>query len=139
MAVTGIEELEAGRWIKKQVEAELGDAISGAWLDLIPEGAAFPAVKFNMQNTYDVRTVAQHIVMARLTFQVVATIDSESVMPLVDLSNRIFLALHKRSGTTDAARILSCIRIQPWGMTSNEQSHTFRSAGGIYELLVQSL
>lgn len=139
MSVTGVEELEAGRWIKKQVEAELGNAISGAWLDLIPEGANFPAVRFNMQNTFDVRAVAQEIIMSRLTFQVVAVIDSESVLPLVDLSNRIFLALHRRSGVTDSARILSCTRIQPWGSTENEQSHTFRSGGGIYELLVQSL
>jgi hypothetical protein len=139
VSVNGTEELEAGKWIKKQVEAELGSAISGAWLDLIPEGANFPAVKFNAQNRMDVRTVAQHIVFANITFQVVATIDNESVLPLVDLANRIFLALHRRSGTTETARILACTRIQPWGSMDNEQGHTFRSSGGIYELLVQSL
>ncbi len=139
MAVTGAEELEAGRWIKKQVEAELGDAISGAWLDVIPEGANYPAVRYNVQNRWDIRAVEQHIIMSRLTFQVVAVVSGEVVLPLVDLSNRIQLALHRRNGVTSTHRILTCHRTMPWGMTDAEQAHVFRSQGGIYELQIQSL
>lgn len=139
MSVNGTEELEAGLWIKKQVQAELGDTISGAWSDVIPEGARYPAVRFNVQNRIDVRTVGQHIVMARITFQVIAMVDGNEMKQLPDLANRIFAALHRKNGETNAARILSCVRIQPWGTAEIEQSHVFRGAGGIYELLVQSL
>lgn len=139
MSVNGAESLEAGKWIKKQVEAELGDAISGAWLDVIPEGANFPAVKFNVQNSMDVHTVAEHIVMTRLTFQVVAAIEDEKVLPLVDIVTRINLALHRRNGETSTHRILSCRRIQTINIPDIEQGRVFRMSGGIYELLVQSL
>ena len=138
MSVTGAEDLEAGRWIKKEVEAELGDAISGAWLDVIPEGANFPAVRFNIQNSMDVHTVAEHIVMTRLTFQVVAAIEDERVEPLVDLVTRINIALHRRNGETPTHRILSCRRIQTINLPDIEQGRVFRAKGGIYELLVQA-
>ncbi len=139
MAVNGAEELEAGRWIKKQVEAELGKAISGAWLDVIPEGAKLPAVRFSVQSRNDIRTVSQHIVMTRLVFQVIASVEGEKAVPLVDLAKRINLALHRKSGVTSNSRILACTRIQPFGMTDSEQAHVYRMAGGIYELFVQSL
>lgn len=139
MSVDGTEELEAGRWIKRQVEAELGDSISGAWLDLIPEGASLPAVRFNSQMQNDVATVSNHIIMTRFVFQVVGVIQDKKALPLVDISKRIFLALHGKSGVTSNARILSCERIEPFGQTETDTGVMYRTAGGLYELYVQSL
>jgi hypothetical protein len=137
MSVNGAEELEAGRWLKKQVEAELGDTISGVWSDVIPEGASFPAVKFNVQNSMDVHTVAEHIVMTRLTFQVTGVIEDEKLVELVDIVTRINIALHRRNGETSTHRILSCRRIQTINIPDIEQGRVFRMKGGIYEILIQ--
>ncbi len=139
MSVNGAEELEAGKWIKRQVEAELGDSISGCWLDVVPEGAAMPAAKMSRQASMDVRAVAQEIIMTRFVFQVVGVVEGEKAEPLVDLARRINLALHRKSGVTESARILACTRQQTFGMTDTSDPHVYRTSGGLYELYVQSL
>lgn len=132
-------EMEAGRWIKSTVKTALGDAISGAYLDMIPESKNLPAVRFQCQRRADLQEVAGHIIMSRLTFLVVATVQGESVGTLADLSAQIFGALHRQSGETDKARILQCTRMETYSSTDTEAADTFRHAGGMYEIYVQEL
>lgn len=132
-------EMEAGRWIKATVKLALGDRISGVYLDLIPESKNLPAVRMQCQRRSDLSEVAGHIIMSKLIFLVVATVQGESLSDAVGLSADIFAALHRANGVTDKARILQCTRVETYSSTDTEAADTFRHVGGMYEIYVQEL
>ena len=129
-------ELEAGRWIKKQIREH---ANLEAYMHVIPEQSGLPAVRWQVQWRDNVRVVAQHIIMTRLRVQVTVTIKGESAADLVAHVENIETALHRQNGETGKARSLACTYLEPYTYTENEGGDVYRHAGGVYEILVQSL
>lgn len=129
-------EHEAGRWIKARIEQETDLT---AWLDIIPEGADLPAVRFQVQSREDVVTVERHIVMTHLVFLVVCSVQGADLAELVGYAEDIHEALHRQSGATSKATILSCARTAPFGLTDVQGADVYRHAGGMYEIFAHDL
>jgi hypothetical protein len=138
MSLDGLAELEAGRWIKKQVEAETN---LKAYLDVLPEGTDFPAIRYEVYVPGDdVRVIDQHIVMTKVMFRVYVTIQGERItQSFIEAVADIHAALHRKRGETSNARIIACTRNSTYTRTENAGAEVFRHAGGLYELLVQDL
>lgn len=128
-------EYEVGRWIKAQIEGAPHGLT--AWLDLIPEGADLPAVRFQVQSRQDVRTVEQNNAMSRFLFLVVASVQGADLAELVGYAEDIHTALHRQNGTTSKATILACARVETFGMTDVQGVDVFRHGGGIYEIFAR--
>jgi hypothetical protein len=138
MSMDGLAELEAGRWIKSQVQAE---SSLGAYLDVIPEGTDFPAIRYEVYVPgVDLRLIDQHIVLTKVMFRVYVTIQGERItQSFIQAAADIHAALHRQRGETSNARIIACTRNSTYTRTENAGAEVFRHAGGLYELLVQDL
>jgi hypothetical protein len=140
MSENAFPELEAGRWVKAQVEAACDDRINGAFLDIIPENVNMPAVRYEVYTREDVRTSDQHIVWSRIVMRVFVTIQGERITPwMLTIAADIHACLHKNRGETTNARIVACTRLEPYGRTEQAGAEVFRHAGGLYEILVMGL
>jgi hypothetical protein len=129
-------EFEVGRWIKAQIEGQT-DLV--CWLDIIPESAHLPAVRFQTQSREDVVTVERHIALTRFIFLVVATVRGGDLAELVGFAEDIHEALHRQSGSTAKATILSCARTAPFVMTDVQGADVFRHGGGMYEVFAREI
>jgi hypothetical protein len=129
-------ELEAGAWVKSQVETYTD---MNAYLDVIPEGTDFPAVRYEVYTREGVRTVEQHIVWDRIVMRVYVTVQGERITPLVERASDLHAALHRARGETPAAQIIACTRLETYGNTEKVGGDIFRHAGGLYEILVMDL
>ena len=126
-----IDELEVGRWIKSTAEAATG---LKAYLDIIPEQAELPAIRFTFQMRHDVYTVEMHAPFTRYmaTVLVVADMETTPVATLRGHAVSLDGALHRAAGDVGEARILTCVRDGSFGLTEIEGSHTYRHAGAVW-------
>ena len=126
-----IDELEVGRWIKTRAEAATG---LKAYLDLIPEAAPLPAIRFSFQMRHDVYTVEMHAPFTRYMATVLVVADME-VTPVATLRGHavsLDASLHRAAGDVGQARILTCVRDGSFGLTETEGAHTYRHAGATW-------
>lgn len=128
-------ELEVGRWIKAQVE---GVTSKEAFLDYIPEGTPLPALRYQCRSRMDVMEVSGDRIMTTLRFQVFVTFQGEYITEdFVTTAGQIDEALHKQSGSTPNATILSCVRLETFGYTEVIGADVYRHHGGVFEIQAQ--
>lgn len=131
----GDEIFPAAKWIRAQV-GNLGGTISGAFLDVIPENAGLPAVRYHVQAPQDITVVSGTRVMTRILWLVVVVRQGLEVAPLVPIANALDAALHEQNGVADGYRI-ECVRQEPFNMMEPDDSGVqMRHAGGIYRTIV---
>lgn len=131
----GADYLSAAKWIAAQV-GNLGGTISGAFLDLIPEEAALPAVRFHVQAPADRSVVSGERVLVDIHWLVVVVRQGLEVAPLVPLAAALDQALHLQEGVADGYKV-ECVRLAPFAMVEPDDSGVqMRHAGGTYRTLV---
>jgi len=131
----GADYLAAAKWIHTKIDT-LGGTISGAFLDLIPEFADLPAVRYHVQNPSDITTVPGERVLVNIVWLVVVVRQGLEVAPIVPLAAALDVALHKQNGVADGYRI-ECVRLEPFSMIEPDDSGVqMRHAGGLYRTLV---
>jgi hypothetical protein len=132
-------EYEAAAFLKDKIETALGGSISGAFLDLIPQEAALPAVRFSFMSRDNTMTNGQAIVISRLRAQVLAVAVGEpgDVEPI---ATSLVNALHKSSGLAPGglATVLACTFLEPLTMTERDRGGSIvRHGGGVFEVVLQ--
>jgi len=143
------EDLHAGEWIVSHLEGDTGvgglfdpakpEPLAGVYRDLIPADKDLPAIRFQLQNPHDVRTVGQARVLVRLDYLIVVTREGHAVAPLVPLADRVDELLHRANGSTSTLTIYECTRLQPFHLLEPDDSGVqYRHAGGIYRTMVQA-
>jgi hypothetical protein len=148
------EDLHAGEWIVSRLEGDSGSGglfdparlyngipfvPSGVYRDLIPPGKKLPAIRFHLQKPYDIRTVGQTRIMARLEWLIVLVTEGLRITPLLPLCDRMDTLLHEASGETSTVRVLECTRLEPFHLVEPDDSGVqYRHAGGIYRTMVQA-
>lgn len=136
---TGNEVLIASKWLHSTI-GTLSGSVSGAYLDLIPEGVSLPAIRYNMQVATDTMPIDGTRVLVQIDWLVVVVREGLEVSPLVPIANALDGVLHGATGTSDNLRI-DCTRRQPFGMIEpDDKTGThYRHVGGIYRTLVGSI
>jgi len=131
----GNEILIVSKWMSATI-GTLSGAVSGAYLDLIPSGIAFPAVRYHAQYSTDTSVVEGVRVLARIDWLVVVVREGLEVAPLVPIAASLDTVLHLATGTADALSI-TCVRQQPFGLVESAKSGVqYRHVGGIYRTIV---
>ena len=126
-----IDELEVARWLVAEVGAATGLNVH---LDVIPQNESLPAARITFQTRHDVYTVDAHAPMTRFQVLVVVTADNDqtSLADLRALEKALHDGLHRAAGVAGEARVLSCTRDYPWGMSEAEGGRLYRHRGGVY-------
>lgn len=131
----GADLLAGARWIHETV-GNLGGSVSGTYLDLIPEKAALPAVRYHVQAPSDVSVVSGERVLVNVSWLIVVVREGLEVAPLVPIVAALDQALHEKNGVADGYRI-ECIRLAPFNLIEPDDSGVqVRHAGGIYRTLI---
>lgn len=132
------EVLITSKWLHSTI-GDLGGYISGAFLDLIPQGASLPAVRYNVQLATDTMPIDGERILVQIDWLVVVVREGLEVAPLVPIANALDGALHGATGTSDGLRIV-CTRREPFGMIEpdGKTGAHFRHVGGIYRTVVGS-
>lgn len=130
--------LITSKWLRSTI-GTLSGSISGAFLDLIPEGVSLPAVRYNVRLATDTMPIDGERILVQIDWLVVVVREGLEVAPLVPIANALDGALHDATGIADNLRIV-CTRREPFGMIEPDDktgSH-FRHAGGIYRTVIGS-
>jgi hypothetical protein len=114
--------------------------ISGAFMDLIPEDIALPAVRYHVQAPKDVRGLGRgHAtrIMSQIDWLIVVVREGHLVSPLVPIVQRLDTVLTGATGSTSLVTIDACERIEPFQMLEVDKSGVMiRHAGGIYRTVM---
>lgn len=147
------ESLHAAEWIRTRLEGDTGagglfspawpaeQALSGAYLDIIPANRPLPAIRFHVQNPHDVRQAmgGPHRIMVRIDWLVCIVFQGLSLAKLVPLADRLDELLHEANGSTATLNVMQSVRLHPFTMSEPEQSGVnYRHVGGLYRTLVQA-
>jgi hypothetical protein len=135
--VAADELLESGKWINQQIEAHTS---LQAYMDLIPDDVELPAVRYVSTFPHDTRVIGSNPrVLTKVDWLVVVINRGHSVAALVPLVNAVDAALENQSGSTTAAIILACQRLNPFALMETDRTGAiFRHAGGVYRTTVQA-
>lgn len=139
------EELHTSEWLRNVLGAIpnlAAIAPAGVWLDLIPEEATLPGIRYQCQSRQDVsgNTKSSQRIMVRLDWLVVGTTEGPGMAALVPITDAIDNALQGANGATSAVSVLSCLRQETFFQSEVGRSGvTFRHSGGIYRTLVVPL
>src|SRR5262252_1696814 len=135
--MAGVSELmEAGAWIRKQIE---DNTTLQAYMEMVPDDVALPAVRYSAQFPHDVRGVgAFPRILTKIDWLVVVINRGMGLANLVPLVNAIDAALENQSGSTPAALVLACQRQEPFSLMETDRTGaSFRQVGGVYRTTVQ--
>lgn len=124
------------KWLVTTI-GTLSSTVSGAYMGLIPEDKALPAVRFHVQDTpQDTRVIGETRILVTIDWLIVVVNLGLLVSPLITPVNNLDAALHGASGTQDSLKI-DCTRLQPFEMLEPDDSGVqYRHAGGIYRTIV---
>jgi hypothetical protein len=116
-------------------DATLTALVTGVYIDLAPEGTAFPFVVFQEMSGRDLMEVGSNRIWTNFVYSVKVIGQTASFADLRTAVARVDVLLHKLSGTAASGTIHACIREQsvrllelaPGGLQ-------VRHSGGIYRL-----
>jgi hypothetical protein len=139
------DELHIAEWLKTVLSAIPNlNAIApaGAWLDMIPEEATLPGIRFHKQAGHDVggHTQASRRIVSQYDWVVAGVVKGPDLLDLIPIADAIDYALDGASGTTATIAIYQCWRLQTFSLTESGRSGVqFRHAGGIYRTIARPL
>jgi hypothetical protein len=139
------EPTEAFVWIRQQLQNNgkiqaVSGLVNRIWWGTAPDEAAYPFITINSLSAEDLMGVGATIIWADLLILVRVTGDQASTYPLRDIVVGIQEALHKKSGTTSVARIVSSVRERPHIMPPEKDGdNTYTHVGGEYRIKVRPL
>lgn len=129
------EQLVASKWLHTTI-GTLSGAISGAFLDLIPEGVSLPAVRYSAVSSQDTMPIDGTRVLVQIDWMVLVVRQGLEVAPIVPIANALDGALHGAQGIADNLRI-DCTRRNPFEMIEpDDDGIQYRHAGGVYRTIV---
>lgn len=128
----------AEKWLVATLkgDAQLMSMVQGVYVDKVPSNVTSYVLITNA-DAYDVSYVNKRIGWGKLIYAVRAVGEMGSYSDLVPASSRMHELLHRQRGSTDAGKVLSCHREQPFRMIEQEGNREFRHLGGIYRIMVQ--
>lgn len=139
------DELHITEWLKTTLDAipNLSSiAPAGAWLDLIPEQAVLPGIRFHKQSGHDVggSTSQSRRIVSQYDWVVAGVVEGPDLISLVPIADAIDNALDGAVGATGTIEIYQCWRMETFSLTEVGRSGVqFRHAGGIYRTIARPL
>lgn len=129
------EHLVAAKWIRATI-GTLSGTITGAYLDIIPEGVSLPAVRYSAMASTDTMPIDGTRVLVEIDWMVLVVRQGLEVAPLVPIANALDGALHGAQGIADNLRI-DCTRRSPFEMLEpDDDGIQYRHVGGVYRTLI---
>lgn len=102
-----------------------------------PQGSVYPMVTFQQQSEVDLSVINAHRVWAEFLILVRVIGQTASTVSLEAIADEIDARLHRVSGTTTDAQVISSVRESSFHMAEAVQGVEYRHLGGLYQLLVQ--
>ena len=101
-----------------------------------PQGAAFPFIVYSLYSCSDVMEAGSNRIFSAMTYLVKAIGDqSVSGTTLKTIVDAIDSTLHRATGTSGSATILSCVRDSQVSYAEVSQGITYRHVGGLYRIV----
>ena len=145
------EDLLTAEWLVTHLESDTGAGgifdparvikPSGAYLDVIPQGKALPAIRFHVQSPHDVRGAsnASARIMVRIDWMILVVWEGLSVSKMISLIQALDARLHNKNGETARIEVMQCIRLSPFSMPEVGDSGVhYRHSGGMYRTIVKA-
>jgi hypothetical protein len=135
------ESVHTDAWITSYLEADasLMTMVSGAYSEVIPKGAAIPAIRYHVQGpNFDVPGVSANRIMVHLRYLIVVVGRVNSYGPLAPAADRLDVLLQDAQGSTATVNVLSVTRDEPFKMLEISDGEQWRHLGGLYHFVVQS-
>lgn len=143
MSTTIVAYPEATTWMYGVLTSPAISGVAGVYEDAAPEGATTATsvwIEFEAQAPgTDVAEVAEQRIWTEYAFLVRAVTRGRSTVALKTIATAIDARLHRKNGTTAGGQVISSVRTQEEQDHWLEQGVEYRSLGGIYSLIVQSL
>lgn len=134
---------EATTWLYGKLTSPAITGVLDVYEDAAPEGATDANdvwIEFELQAPgTDVAEVAEQRIWTEFAFVVRAMSRGRSTVALKTIATAIDARLHRASGTTSDGQVISSVRTQEDQGHWLEQGIEYRSLGGFYNLIVQSL
>lgn len=133
------ESLEGLAWLLATLKADatVGALEGGVWPLQAPEGTAPPYAVISPMGGHDVMAVAGQRLMYEGTYQVRVWGYATQSDSLNTADNAADAALHRHSGSTARAQILSCLRDNPLPVQPDFDGQQLRiGIGGLYRLQI---
>ena len=141
--IVGFQLPEVFEWLYARLtgDATLAAAVPGGWHEHpAPQGTAFRYGTFQVQAPPDdVVAVGAHRVLEDVLLLVRLIDQGRSVTALKPAADRLDTLLHRASGTTDAGRVISCVREGVFYLPEAIDGKHYRHLGGFYRVLAQPL
>lgn len=143
MSTTIVAYPEATTWMYGVLTSPAISGVVGVYEDAAPEGSTDSNdvwIEFEaMAPGLDAAEVAEQRIWTEFAFLVRAVTRGRSTVALRTIAQAIDDRLHRKAGTTSIGRVISATRSQEEQDHWLEQGVEYRSLGGLYHLIVQSL
>ena len=136
------ESREAAKWIYGRLVADAATvALVGAnvYRDVAPESATYPLVLLWPTGGSDLAVTGAIRVWSEVTFTIEAICDGASADKAEAIATRIYALFDRASGSTAAARVLSCVRESTIDGVDTDGDSIYPRLGGSYRLQIQAL
>jgi hypothetical protein len=133
---------EAAKWIYGRLTAdtELVSLVGeNVYRDVAPQRATYPMVLFWSTGGSDLIGQGAVRIWTEATFTIEAVCDEESADKGEQIAARVYALFDRASGSTDAARILSCVRESVTDDTDQDGAKLYPRLGGSFRLQIQAL
>lgn len=133
------QELSAvNKWLIQSLAASPNLAGIGVWIDIVPEGEAFPCILFSALTSRDRVGAGANRMLTRPLYIVRAIGTGDSFAELVPLANAVDQQLQAASSTApvviDGVTIRGSFREEPLQTSKAERGVLYRYLGGLYRV-----
>lgn len=143
MSTTIVAYPEATTWMYGKLTSPAISGVVGVYENVAPEGATAATniwIEFEaMAPGTDEAEVGEQRIWTEYAFLVRAIGRGRSTLALKAAATAIDARLHRKNGTTSGGQVISSVRTQEEQDHWLEQGVEYRSLGGIYNLIIQSL